>query len=151
MLSQLDALTLKFRFGTPSSLTLNINHAASNKSHRKLSTAATAEGDCRHTGVIDCMPKSEKCAIPKRKDSARPILVVSYFLQCGRFEMPRADCQHRRFGSMLPSCVLIAATTLIQIAPADASNEVTVTPIKHIIIIIGENHRFYHVFATYRL
>jgi len=64
--------------------------------------------------------------------------------------MPRADCQHRRFGSTLPSCVLIAATTLIQIAPADASNEVTVTPIKHIIIIIGENRSFDHVFATYR-
>ncbi len=35
-------------------------------------------------------------------------------------------------------------------APQDASNDAkTVTPIKHVIVIIGENRSFDHVFATY--
>ena len=44
--------------------------------------------------------------------------------------------------------------TMIAVAPAAAANDdaktATASPIKHVIIIIGENRSFDHVFATYK-
>ena len=51
------------------------------------------------------------------------------------------------------SCVAVAAmlaNTSIPFAPAAANENGTASPIKHVIIIIGENRTFDHIFATYK-
>src|ERR1700740_2618552 len=51
------------------------------------------------------------------------------------------------------SCVAVAdllKNTLIPFAPAAADERGTASPIKHVIVIIGENRSFDHVFATYK-
>jgi phospholipase C len=52
----------------------------------------------------------------------------------------------------LLACAAVGALTGIPVAPAfaDANDNVTTSPIKHVIIIIGENRSFDHVFATYK-
>jgi phospholipase C len=58
----------------------------------------------------------------------------------------------RSLNAHLRSCVAVGAmlaSTLIGTAPAAASDDATASPIKHVIIIIGENRSFDHVFATY--
>ena len=51
------------------------------------------------------------------------------------------------------SATLLSAVGLAASVPADAGTPVdeikTVTPIKHVIIIVGENRSFDHLFATY--
>jgi phospholipase C len=42
------------------------------------------------------------------------------------------------------------ANVFFAVAPARADSDATATPIKHVIIIIGENRSFDHVFATYK-
>ncbi len=63
-----------------------------------------------------------------------------------------------RVGSQLLNCVRLAIGSLallqMSVGPALAStgewsDDRTVTPIKHVIVIIGENRSFDHVFATY--
>src|SRR5215471_3604719 len=43
----------------------------------------------------------------------------------------------------------VAATTLMCSQQARADDAATTTPIKHVIIIVGENRSFDHLFATY--
>ncbi|MGD0719800.1 MAG: alkaline phosphatase family protein [Roseiarcus sp.] len=52
----------------------------------------------------------------------------------------------------LLACAAIAALAGSSIAPAlaDARDDETASPIKHVIVIIGENRSFDHVFATYK-
>jgi phospholipase C len=52
----------------------------------------------------------------------------------------------------LLACVAIGALAGSSISPAFAAgnDDATVSPIKHVIIIIGENRSFDHVFATYK-
>jgi phospholipase C len=45
--------------------------------------------------------------------------------------------------------VALLVNTLAPVAPAVADSSQTTSPIKHVIIIIGENRSFDHVFATY--
>ena len=58
-----------------------------------------------------------------------------------------------RLSVKLNSCVAVCAmlaNSLFTVAPARADDNATVSPIKHVIIIIGENRSFDHVFATYK-
>ena len=67
--------------------------------------------------------------------------------------MRSGDLRHRRFNTKLRSCVALCAmlaNVTIPLAPARADDDATATPIKHVIIIIGENRSFDHVFATYK-
>ena len=50
----------------------------------------------------------------------------------------------------LLACAAVGAMVGNSIAPAIAANVATTSPIKHVIIIIGENRSFDHVFATYK-
>jgi phospholipase C len=52
----------------------------------------------------------------------------------------------------LLACAAVAALAGNSIAPAfaDARDDETASPIKHVIVIIGENRSFDHVFATYK-
>src|ERR1700733_7475139 len=46
---------------------------------------------------------------------------------------------------------IVVGTTLSGATPVAASNDAnTTSPIKHVIVIIGENRSFDHVFATYQ-
>jgi phospholipase C len=47
------------------------------------------------------------------------------------------------------ACAAFSALAGSSIAPAFADDTATTTPIKHVIIIIGENRTFDHIFATY--
>ena len=46
--------------------------------------------------------------------------------------------------------VALLVNTLAPVAPAVADSSQTTSPIKHVIVIIGENRSFDHVFATYK-
>jgi phospholipase C len=48
------------------------------------------------------------------------------------------------------SLIAAGAMSLPLLSPADSSEAVTASPIKHVIVIIGENRSFDHVFATYQ-
>jgi phospholipase C len=52
----------------------------------------------------------------------------------------------------LLACAAITAFVCNSVAPAfaDAHDDMTASPIKHVIVIIGENRSFDHVFATYK-
>src|SRR5271156_4432053 len=56
----------------------------------------------------------------------------------------RATCRHLGLGAALMS------TMLNLVVPSFAAQVKTATPIKHVIVIIGENRSFDHVFATYK-
>jgi len=57
----------------------------------------------------------------------------------------RATCRHLGLGAALMS------TLLNLVAPPSLAAQVkTATPIKHVIVIIGENRTFDHIFATYK-
>jgi phospholipase C len=59
----------------------------------------------------------------------------------------------KRLRGRLLCCVSVVATTINPMVPvtaAIAADSATATPIKHVIIIIGENRTFDHVFATYK-
>jgi phospholipase C len=69
--------------------------------------------------------------------------------------MHSVDFGLKKFSARLKSCVAIGAilaNSVMSIAPAaaDANDNSTASPIKHVIIIIGENRSFDHVFATYK-
>src|SRR5579863_6210408 len=54
--------------------------------------------------------------------------------------------QHLAVGVSLVALIANLGTPL----PAAAQDAATATPIKHVIVIIGENRTFDHVFATYK-
>lgn len=58
------------------------------------------------------------------------------------------DTALRRNLSALAAGVALAGAS-IPTASADTNDATTTTPIKHVIVIIGENRTFDHVFATY--
>ena len=63
----------------------------------------------------------------------------------------RARCA-RRVGGVLAGACLVAGTMLpatSQPAPPQPASASPMTPIKHVIVIIGENRSFDHLFATY--
>src|SRR5437016_10499935 len=71
---------------------------------------------------------------------------------CKRCAMPNKNLQRACVHSL--SLALAAASVLALIAPAfaadnDESSE-TRTPIKHVVVIVGENRTFDHLFATYK-
>src|SRR6266851_1499515 len=51
------------------------------------------------------------------------------------------------FGSMLLS---LAATCPAGAVPLDANDQSTTTPIQHVVVIIGENRTFDHIYGAYR-
>ena len=53
----------------------------------------------------------------------------------------------RSLSTLAAGVVLVGAS--IQVASADANDDATMTAIKHVIVIIGENRTFDHIFATY--
>jgi len=53
------------------------------------------------------------------------------------------------FGLVLVALASIGVPALSQNVDADADQQQTATPIKHVIVLIGENRTFDHVFATY--
>jgi phospholipase C len=53
----------------------------------------------------------------------------------------------RSLSTLAAGVVLVGAS--IQVASADANDDATTTTIKHVIVVIGENRTFDHVFATY--
>ena len=55
----------------------------------------------------------------------------------------------RSLSTLAAGVVLVGAS--IQVASADANDDATMTAIKHVIVVIGENRTFDHVFATYEL
>ena len=64
----------------------------------------------------------------------------------------RSSYRHQSLKRKLVSCATLGAmvgNTLLPIAQAAAADDATSTPIKHVIIIIGENRSFDHIFATY--
>ena len=68
-------------------------------------------------------------------------------MQCTRF--PRRRLRTRALLSSVATAALIANTS-IPLTPALADDHRTGSPIKHVIIIIGENRTFDHIFATYK-
>jgi phospholipase C len=66
--------------------------------------------------------------------------------------MGTATVSSTRLRRKLLACVAVGALTGSSIAPAFAAgnDNNTTSPIKHVIIIIGENRSFDHVFATYK-
>ena len=68
-----------------------------------------------------------------------------------------AVAHHRgRFVGFAAGCVLVSALIAASTVPPTGAGAAftrkadSVTPIKHVIVIIGENHTFDNVFATYR-
>ena len=67
--------------------------------------------------------------------------------------MGTEDLQRKSLKRRLSSCVAAIAligNTMAPVSTAVAAQSQTQTPIKHVIIIIGENRSFDHVFATYK-
>jgi phospholipase C len=67
--------------------------------------------------------------------------------------MGTKDLQRNSLKRRLLSCVAAAALIGNTMAPATmafAAESPTLTPIKHVIVIIGENRTFDHIFATYK-
>ena len=67
--------------------------------------------------------------------------------------MQKPDLQPDSLKHKLLSCVALAAmasNAMAPIAMASEADTAMLTPIKHVIIIIGENRSFDHVFATYK-
>ena len=59
--------------------------------------------------------------------------------------------ERRKWAKKLISCACVAALSVPgSVAWAQVSEGKTATPIKHVIIIVGENRSFDHVFATYQ-
>ncbi len=61
--------------------------------------------------------------------------------------------RHRMIGSRLTLCCAIASMAAASPAcaePLQPNDAQTTTPIKHVIVIIGENRSFDHIFATYK-
>jgi len=64
--------------------------------------------------------------------------------------MKIATLRTAEFRRNLLACVAVGTLASSSIAPALAgSDRATTTPIKHVIVIIGENRTFDHIFATY--
>jgi len=66
----------------------------------------------------------------------------------------RQSAWQRCLPSMKQILAVVVATQLVCVVPARANNEgsnddKTTSPIKHVIIIVGENRTFDHIFATY--
>src|SRR5271154_2067792 len=57
----------------------------------------------------------------------------------------RATCRHLGLGAALMSTLM----TLVE-PPSLAAQVTPTTPIQHVIVIIGENRSFDHVYATYQ-
>jgi len=57
--------------------------------------------------------------------------------------------QRATFGSVLIALVSITIPASSQSTGIDSDHQKTATPIKHVIVLIGENRTFDHVFATY--
>src|ERR1700722_18563228 len=57
--------------------------------------------------------------------------------------------QHLAVATSLVALIANLGTPL-PVSAQDAAQEPTATPIKHVIVIIGENRTFDHVFATYQ-
>ncbi len=57
--------------------------------------------------------------------------------------------QRATFGSVLIALVSITTPASSQSTGIDPDHQKTATPIKHVIVLIGENRTFDHVFATY--
>ena len=67
--------------------------------------------------------------------------------------MQSNDPQRKSLKHRLLSCVAVgvmASNAMAPVAMAAEDDGATVTPIKHVIIIIGENRTFDHIFATYK-
>lgn len=67
--------------------------------------------------------------------------------------MSLPERRSRRHRTAVPIAAVTAVTVtaaLTGTAPVAAASERTTTPIKHVIVIIGENHTFDNVFATYQ-
>ena len=66
--------------------------------------------------------------------------------------MKTATLRTVRLRRRLLACAAVGAFAGLSIAPAGAAekDDETTTPIRHVIIIIGENRSFDHVFATYQ-
>jgi phospholipase C len=67
--------------------------------------------------------------------------------------MGTEDLQRKSLKRRLLSCVAAVAligNTMAPFSTAVAQESPTLTPIKHVIVIIGENRSFDHVFATYK-
>src|SRR5271170_7529609 len=60
----------------------------------------------------------------------------------------KATCRHLGLGAALMS-TLMNLVVPPGLAAQNAKNTPTATPVKHVIVIIGENRSFDHVFATY--
>jgi phospholipase C len=63
--------------------------------------------------------------------------------------MKTATLRTAEFRRNLLACVAAGVLASNSIAPALAATSTT-TPIKHVIVIIGENRTFDHIFATYK-
>ena len=65
--------------------------------------------------------------------------------------MQLTEIKHRSLRQRLTACAATAVLATSSVVPAfaDANDNNTASPIKHVIIIIGENRSFDHVFATY--
>src|SRR5579864_4910434 len=64
--------------------------------------------------------------------------------------MKTATLRTAGFRRHLLACVAASALAGNSIAPALTAETTTTTPIKHVIVIIGENRTFDHIFATYQ-
>src|ERR1035438_10483977 len=67
--------------------------------------------------------------------------------------MGTEDLQRKSLKRRLLSCVAAIAligNTMAPFSTAVAQESPTLTPIKHVIVIIGENRTFDHIFATYK-
>ena len=63
--------------------------------------------------------------------------------------LPRRGMRKHPLLSSVAIAALLA-NSFVPLAPARADSDDTSTPIKHVIIIIGENRTFDHIFATYK-
>src|SRR3979490_2346112 len=109
---------------------------------RRLAASAARRGDvCEHFRLCHAIGK----CVSSSQNKYNPVVVT--------FEIQREDAMRktalaRRFGLL---GVSLAALALSQGVRAEDAIEAikTSSPIKHVIIIVGENRSFDHLFATY--
>src|SRR5690349_672272 len=64
--------------------------------------------------------------------------------------MRRSGCYRRRRQFLGSALAVMLSAVPVQPAPGRPAESGTSTPIRHLIVIVGENHTFDNVFATYQ-
>src|SRR5215469_6904747 len=85
-----------------------------------------------------------------RRAEPRPRRRLTSTLTAQEIFMANPDCSRpRKMLAMLMAVTITVGPGITPAFAADKGDANTVTPIKHVIVIVGENRSFDHLFATY--